>query len=217
LFAQNEDFKNTISAHFGVSFFNFIKDDFTSKQTDSIKFSSAGLSNVPTLGIAWDYGVAKWFSVGIAGSYNQGKASVKDLEVFSKQTGKFEKIGDFAVTIPRTTLAARFLFHYGNAKRFDCYTGFRVGAGLWSVKIKGDIDEEALSTAIDGINKELGLPEAIPIDIPNKIKGRASFVLPQVQFIPFGIRGYVTENIGINGELAVGSPYFLSIGANYRF
>jgi hypothetical protein len=41
--------------------------------------------------------------------------------------------------------------------------------------------------------------------------------MPQVQLIAFGLRGYLTENIGLNGELALGSPYFASVGINFRF
>ena len=44
----------------------------------------------------------------------------------------------------------------------------------------------------------------------------AGFVRPQVQVIVFGLRSYITERIGLNEELGFGSPYFASIGLNYR-
>jgi hypothetical protein len=224
LFAQNADFKNTFSVHYGASIFSRVKGDITGNGStaaaDSTKYTSAGFSNIPTIGIAWDHGVRKWFSIGLAASYNQAKASVKDLEVRNNK-GTYDKLGDFSITVPRTTLAARFLFHYGNKKRFDCYTGFRFGVGIWSVKTSANIDRDILRRAIDGIKEDLkaeGL-EDIPYfnKVDNAIKTGGSFVLPQAQLILFGIRGYVTEHIGINGELAVGSPYVLSLGANYRF
>ena len=224
LFAQNADFKNTFSVHYGASIFNAVKGDITGNGnpaiTDSVKYSTAKFSNVPTIGIAWDHGVKKWFSIGLAASYNQGKALVNDLEVRNNK-GAFDKLGNFSITVPRTTVAARFLFHYGNKKRFDCYTGFRFGVGIWSVKTSGDIDKETLRKAINGIKDELNASQAdaLPfIDkVESKITTKGSFVLPQVQLILFGIRGYVTEHIGINAELAAGSPYFASFGANYRF
>jgi hypothetical protein len=224
LFAQNADFKNTFSAHYGVSIFNAFKGPLDGTGTpgiaDSVTFSSAGLSNIPTIGIAWDHGVKKWFSIGLAASYNQAKASVKDLEVRNNK-GTFDKLGDFSITVPRTTLAARFLFHYGNKKRFDCYTGFRFGVGIWSVKTSANIDKDVLRRAIDGLKDQVGADavENLPSfdKVEKALKTGGSFVLPQAQLILFGIRGYVTEHIGINGELAVGSPYVFSLGANYRF
>lgn len=224
LFAQNADFKNTFSVHYGASIFNAVKGDITGKTNpgalDSIKYTSGALSNVPTIGIAWDHGIKKWFSLGLAASYNQGKASVTDLEVRNNK-GTFDKLGNYSITIPRTTVAARFLFHYGNKKRMDCYTGFRVGVGIWSVKTTGNIDKETLRKAINGLKDELNASQADNLPYLDKIetdiKTKGYFVLPQVQLIIFGIRGYVTEHIGINAELAAGSPYFASFGANYRF
>ncbi|MCD4793750.1 MAG: hypothetical protein K8R54_10975 [Bacteroidales bacterium] len=37
------------------------------------------------------------------------------------------------------------------------------------------------------------------------------------QLIAFGIRGYFTDNIGAHIEFAIGSPYFLAGGINFRF
>jgi hypothetical protein len=220
LFAQNADFKNTISLHYGVSLFNLAKGSIEPPdQTplDSIRYKSGGLSNIPTIGFAWDYGVAKWFSIGIAASYNQAKATVTGLEVRNNQ-GTFDKLGDISLTIPRTTFATRLLFHYGNKGRIDCYTGFRLGVGLWSPKLNIDVDQATFDRIINELVEQSGVPrDQLPSSIESKLKTRAIGILPQAQFIPFGIRGYVTENIGINGELAIGSPYYLSIGANYRF
>ena len=224
LFAQNADFKHTFSVQYGASVFNLAKGDITGKltpeQTDSIKFSSAKFSHIPTIGITWDYGVKKWFSIGIAASYNQAKAAVTALEVRNNK-GTFDKLGDFSLTVPRTTVATRLLFHYGNKGRIDCYSGFRLGVGIWSVKTSGNITSEQLKRAVDELKKELPteVVDAIPAfdDIITNIKTKPTFTFPQVQLILFGIRGYVTKNIGISAELAAGSPYAASIGANYRF
>ena len=35
--------------------------------------------------------------------------------------------------------------------------------------------------------------------------------------LALGWRYYITENIGLSAEAALGKPHFLSIGANYRF
>jgi hypothetical protein len=219
LFAQNADFKNNINIHLGASFFSAFNANLESKATDSVKFTSAGLSNIPTIGLSWDYGVSKSFSIGIAGSYSQAKISANDLEVFSKSTGKFDKLGNFSITVPRTTFAARFLLHYANKGRIDCYSGLRLGVGLWSVKLAAELDPDVLTRVIDGIEEELMLPadQGLPPFILDKVKAKVPFVAPQVQLIIFGLRGYVTDNIGLNFELAAGSPYFLAAGVNYRF
>lgn len=222
LFAQNADFKHTISVQYGASIFNFAKGEITGKltpdQKDSIKFSTAKFTHIPTIGLTWDYGVKKWFSIGLAASYTQAKAAVTNLEV-RNNNGTFDKLGDFSITVPRTTLATRLLFHYGNKGRIDCYSGFRFGVGLWSVKTSSNIDRANLSKAIDGLVNEIGTSasEQGLENISTTLKTKTSFALFQAQLILFGLRGYVTENIGISSELALGSPYYFSLGANYRF
>ncbi len=224
LFAQNADFKHTLGVQYGASIFNLVKGDLSARlsstQTDSVKFTSAALSHISTIGLSYDYGVKKWFSIGLAASYNQAKASLTALEIKNNK-GVFDKLGDFSLTIPRTTVAARFLFHYGNKGKIDCYSGFRLGVGIWSVKTSGNITSEQLKRAVDELKKELPteVVDAIPAfdDIITNIKTKPTFTFPQVQLILFGIRGYVTKNIGISAELAAGSPYAASIGANYRF
>lgn len=213
--AQNADFKNNINVHLGGSLFSLFNANLEGLANDSIKFTSAGLSNVPTIGFAWDYGVSRRFSIGVAGSYSQAKVSTTDLEVRNKNTGGFDKLGNFAITVPRTTFAARFLLHYGNKGRIDCYSGLRLGVGLWSVKLAADLDPEVLTRVVDGVEGELG--QDLPAFLTDKVKAKVPFVLPQVQLIVFGLRGYVTNNIGLNFELAAGSPYVAALGLNYRF
>ncbi len=217
--AQNADFKNNINVHLGASLFSAFNANLEGVANDSVKFSSAGLSNVPTIGLAWDYGVSRRFSIGIAGSYSQAKISANDLEVRNKNTGGFDKLGNFAITVPRTTFAARFLLHYGNKGKIDCYSGLRLGVGLWSVKLAADLDPEVLTRVVDGVEEELDLPagQELPAFLTDKVKAKVPFVLPQVQLIVFGLRGYVTNNIGLNFELAAGSPYVAALGLNYRF
>jgi hypothetical protein len=219
--AQNADFKNNINVHLGASLFSVFNADLGKQTavTDSVKFTSAGLSNIPTIGVSWDYGISKSFSIGIAGSYSQAKVTANDLEVFNKNTLKHDKLGNFAITVPRTTFAARFLLHYANKGRIDCYSGLRLGVGLWSVKLAADLDKDVLARVIDGVEDKLNLPadQKLPPFITDKIKAKVPFIAPQVQLIIFGLRGYVTNNIGLNFELAAGSPYVLAVGANYRF
>ena len=206
--AQNEDYPHVVSVQSGVSLFSPFRGTITSSQESSdttFSFSSGSASNFPQLNVAYDYGVNHWFSIGGAISYNKTTLDLKDLKSSEQNYGNV-KLG-----VSRVTLGARALFHYGNAGRVDMYSGFRLGIGIWSVRA----NSSALDDKIDEVFKEAGGGGIWRSLLGSRLGG--SFVMPQVQVILFGLRGYVTQNIGINGELSVGSPYFASIGINYRF
>jgi hypothetical protein len=105
---------------------------------------------------------------------------------------QFDQYGAFNHTaiLRRTNLGARFLLHF-HRDAFDFYSGIRVGFSSWS--INSDIDNSAFAAlnTFDGI-------------------------LFSAQLIPLGIRGYLTENIGVSLETGIGAPHFLSLGVNYR-
>lgn len=208
-FAQNEDYQHVISVQSGVSLFSPFRGTITGSQNSSdttVSFRSGNASNFPQLNVSYDHAISQWFSIGGAISYN--KVSMNLKEVVYNRT---ENLGDVKLNVSRITLGARALFHYGNANRVDMYSGVRLGIGIWGV----NASSSSLDNRLDEVFKEAGGSGIWRSVLGNKLKG--GFVLPQVQVILFGLRTYVTENIGLNGELAVGSPYFASIGLNYRF
>lgn len=204
--AQNMDYRNTISLSSGRSLFVALR-GLEAKPTDELTFKDGKASATPTFQGTYDFAVNDWFSVGLAASYNNAKISFTDITYKGKVTGEAN------ATLARTSLAARFLFHYGKGK-WDLYSGGRIGAGIWYAKVGADINDELLSEL-------LGSFEAFtPSFITNRLDGkstRTGFVLIQAQVIPFGARYYITDNIGVHAEVAVGAPYFATIGANYRF
>ena len=207
-FAQNEDYKHVVSLQSGVSLFSPFRGTVKGSQElpdTTVAFSSGKAANFPQLNFAYDYGVNQWFSIGGAVSYNKASLDLKDV-VYNKT----EKLGDIKLGVSRVTIGARALFHYGNANRMDMYSGVRLGVGIWAV----NANSSALDDNIDKVFKEAGGGGIWRNILGNKLGG--GFAMPQVQVILFGLRGYITENLGINGELAVGSPYFASIGLNYR-
>ncbi len=103
--------------------------------------------------------------------------------------------GTFALR--RINFAARALFHYGKSDKLDMYSGVRLGMTNWAYKIDITSDDPTLQ-ALQGNGKFSGLGFA-------------------PQLIAFGIRGYFTDNIGANIEFAVGAPYYMAGGINYRF
>jgi hypothetical protein len=72
------------------------------------------------------------------------------------------------------------------------YSGFRLGAAVYGLNVE---------TTNQSIEEDLG----------------TGFTLPSVQIIPFALRGYITENIGISFETAILGPHALALGLNYRF
>lgn len=109
--------------------------------------------------------------------------------------GKYNDYGvnneNFKTTFYRSNFAVRGLFHYGKSEMFDMYSGVRFGYTNWSYKtdyVGDDYDGEQ-----DG------------------------HMISAAQLVLFGIRGYFFKNYGANIEFAVGSPYFMSVGFNYRF
>lgn len=89
----------------------------------------------------------------------------------------------------RTNVAIRFLWHYVQNERLDMYAAARLGMTFW---------DEDFDYTYD------------PFDTAEKRK------LPAPQ-IALGTRYYVTPNIGLGIEAAVGAPHYFSFGANYRF
>jgi hypothetical protein len=207
-FAQNGDYKHVISVQSGASLFSPFRGSVTSSQEISdttVSFSSGKMRNFPQLNVAYDYGVNQWFSIGGAVSYNKVSLDLKDVKY-----NKTENLGDVNLNVSRVTFGARALFHYGNANRMDMYSGVRLGVGIWTARVSSN----SLDNKLDEVLKEAGGSGIWRSLLGNRIKG--SFPMFQAQVILFGLRGYITENIGVNGELSVGSPYFASIGINYR-
>lgn len=63
------------------------------------------------------------------------------------------------------------------------------------------------------VNSDVGFPSDVLDRVINFALG--SVFAPQLVLL--GGETYFTERIGINGELAIGSPYFFNFGIGYRF
>jgi hypothetical protein len=187
--AQNADYRNVLSFNAGYSLFNTL----ASAQEKDVTATEFSASALPTLQLAYDHGFGKSFSLGGAVSFNNLKSSAKGFEFIDANDDV--KVTDYDLTVNRITIGARTLFHYGNKGKLDMYSGARLGIGIWSFDAKG-------SNANFDVEEEFGQLR--------------SGVAPQIQIIPFGLRGYVTENIGIGFETAIGSPYMASLQLTYR-
>lgn len=108
---------------------------------------------------------------------------------FSDETGK--------IVLKRMNFALRALFHYGKSDKIDMYSGVRLGMTNWGFNYDVPTDDPTLDL-LQGDNKLTGFHFS-------------------PQLIAFGIRGYFTDNIGANLEFAIGAPYYMMGGVNYRF
>ena len=153
--------------------------------------SDEGVSNysIPAIQVGYDYYITNWFSMGAAGSIQMMGVEYDNYEY---EAGE---VVDGELDIVRSNFAVRALFHYFNRGRIDMYSGVRMGLTNWS------ISENLTDNTYDY----------------NNVFDQTSGVLFAPQLVLYGLRGYFTENLGANFELAVGLPHFLSVGLNYRF
>ena len=86
----------------------------------------------------------------------------------------------------RNTVAARALFHFGDNPKLDQYAGLRAGMTFWGWNDESLVNEENQSSA--------------------NLSYR----------ILYGMRAYLTDNLGVNLEIGIGTPYFFNGGISYR-
>ncbi len=98
---------------------------------------------------------------------------------------------DFDLRVSRFNVGLRGLVHYGSNEELDMYSGVRVGLSNWSFT---------------------GGPDDPEFDPP-----KTAGVTFAPQLILFGLRGYITEQLGFNGELGIGAPHVFTMGLSYRF
>ena len=89
-----------------------------------------------------------------------------------------ERLGPRArIHLNRTLLGTRLLFHYGYAEKVELYSGLRLGITVWDVSFRDFVDDVDL---VDGVG--------------------AVGVTPQFTLIPFGLRGYLTDELSLGVE-----------------
>lgn len=203
--AQNENYQSTISVNAGLSVlgttFNLLEDANIEgvsiiNNVGELESLSGQLNGqaTPALELNYDYGLTKWFSIGGGLAYQKVSAELMDLSYTETASGEMVALESANLKINRTHLGVRALFHYGNSNRMDLYSGFRLGLTNWGTKV------EATDPRFEENLKE------------SNIFGFA----PSIQIIPFALRGYVTEQIGISFETGIGTPHFFAFGINYR-
>ena len=148
--------------------------------------------SIPAFQLTYDHMLEEWFSLGAGVSFQRMGIKYNDYTYFDEEG--VLKMEDFTTKISRFNFGIRPLFHYGNFSKIDMYSGLRLGVTNWTITSNS---RNPLYNPENDVNFKSGLVFA-------------------PQLILFGLRGYFTENIGANFEVAVGAPHFLSFGLSYR-
>lgn len=143
----------------------------------------------PGISTSIDVGLTPRFSVG--GAYFVQSASAEWTSYTDTAGNTYT--GEYYIRLKRENFGLRALFHFGAEDDFDPYFGVRLGMSRWTSEIKIET----------GSN----------IDLFDETVFRNRF-LPQAIF---GVRYFFLPFLGVNTEIAVGFPYYLSLGVNFRF
>ena len=145
-------------------------------------------SGSPAATVAYDYRFGRAFSLGAAVGYQRNR-----LQDIAYAGGSETVRTPDDVTVSRTFVSARTLFHYGRAANVEFYSGVRVGVTAYRRSAEGPMAEAYIQDKGDG------------------------FVLPHVSVIPFGFKGYVKPDVFLGAELMTGSPHVVAAQVGYRF
>jgi hypothetical protein len=177
---------------FGPDAYTNMYYDASYEVQNRINYKASFTSNVPHLDFFTDYRISRYFSLGVAASYED--------ETITQYWGYGVSNPNCSDLVSRTNVSGRILKHIKPqmANVFDAYIGLRIGASYWT----------DVSTLAPGVNPQNSLI--------------TSFLTPttqlatSVQFL-FGISTGSTEPLSFHFEAAIGSPYFLEVGFNFRF
>jgi len=185
-FAQNEEYKHVGSASIGLSLTGVLINLLDEASPDA----TIEVKSTPALQLTYDYGIKKFFSIGLAVGYQQFGIDAEDFTYTN--IDDVDVTEDFSADFSRLNVAIRPLFHYANNDDLDLYSGFRIG--VLNNRFTSDSTNDDLD--IDGFENLT----------------RLSFGITA-----FGLRYYFTDNIGAGFEINLGAPYITAFNINARF
>jgi hypothetical protein len=188
--ASAQKFQGQIVPHVGVGY--SLTGILLGVISDGLNATGAVSSTkTPVLMGGGDVGLSDRFSIGLLYTYQGVTMKYNTYEV-TDTAGNFVTVtGDFKDRLTRQSIGIRPLFHFGDNDDFDLYVGARFSYVFWNYS------SDRVDVNVDELFKLLGSP-----------------VKPQAIF---GMRYFVTENIGFGTEFAIGPTYFMSVGIAGRF
>jgi len=189
--AQSDDYKINV----GLSYNYTLTGSLLNAAIKTAEATSTGVTKtgLPSLQFTFDYSLQNYLSIGVAASYQSigfKSAGHTFLDTISNQIAT----EDYSTSFNRLSIAVRPLFHYGNADRLDMYSGLRIQY------FKSSFESDSNDPSID--EDFLGFEP----------RGKVG-----ISIIAFGIRYFLTDNIGLGWELNIGRPYVSNISVNARF
>lgn len=187
--AQNDEYRSVGSVAVGYSLTGAI----VNALDDAIPDADVQIKSIPALQISYDYGLTKWLSVGLAGSLQTFKFDVTDYS-YVGDDGE-TKTEDFTSDFKRSTVGLRVLFHYANSDKLDLYSGLRINLTNRNIKT-------------ESTDPNFDIEEALAISNGTRFG---------VGITAFGLRYFITDNIGLGIETHIGAPYVANFNVNARF
>ncbi len=192
--AQSEDYKSNAAISVNYSLTGTVLNAFI--EAAELSSTNVGRKSIPSLQLTYDFGVTNFLSIGIAASYEKIGFDVSD---YSYTNADFETITEnYTSSFTRTSIALRPLFHYGNMDKVDMYSGLRIQF----------FNNQYATDSTDPSNDDQGITDTYGFNLGNKIG---------VGIVAYGIRYFITDNIGIGWELNIGRPYLTNLSVNARF
>lgn len=193
--AQNSIARHHISINAGLSMVNSSNLGITTFiEGDGYISDRSDFKRYPAIQLNYDYAILRWLSAGAALSTQIFRT---EYSVYKGTPGLAIYLNEYTFShtdtrqLYRNNVALRILFHYVNTKRVDAYSGLRAGYTFWR--------ESRSNSESDLIIRTMYATDILP------------------QLVLFGCRVYFTDHFGVNSELCLGSPHYLSAGFNYRF
>ncbi len=152
-----------------------------------------GAKTIPVLNAGYNYKINKISTIGVALSHQNYIFNL----VFPEDSIS-GKLGLY-----RTNIGFRYLANYVDNRVINIYSGLRLGLSYWKIKAESKLIFSFL--------------DKLQFNIPINPEYSTSTTVFSFQIVFFGMEVYLTQNIAIGGELALGSPYFATLGASYRF
>jgi hypothetical protein len=150
---------------------------------------------LPEYGASLDYLVSQSMSMGLAANYQ----SVTYTQTNSQQPYNQNQYYPYSVQFSRVNIGMRNLFYFpgNNSDNFHLYIGVRAGLSLWY-----EVDNWSNNTN----NNNNYYREVIDSYDNTHLS---------IQVI-WGVRYFVTPDIGMQLELALGTPYYAQFGITFR-
>ncbi len=187
--AQKEKGQSVVTVGAGASLVGILFKAITTPVNSS--GGSAKFSSTPAILAMYDFGVTDRFSIGAAFSYQSFTGTFTDWAYDNSLGGV--SVATFKDRVTRLNYAVRPLFHLGNNDDMDMYIGPRIGMTQWTFSSNNPDPYYDSGDFYDGFTSRI-----------------------RVQVL-YGIRYFFNEHIGLNGEIAIGTPYYMMGGINFKF